>query len=64
LASAQLQELMSSNDPTALEQWKQTRRKEIEVRYQQAGVLGAFLDKIDRNRDGELSDLKRERRSE
>jgi hypothetical protein len=60
---AQLEKL-ENGDPTTLEEWKETRRKDISVRRELAIPLAEFLDKVENSRDSELSGLKRERRSE
>ncbi|KAG9116822.1 hypothetical protein FRC07_007425, partial [Ceratobasidium sp. 392] len=61
---AKIEELRESEDQSALEKWKETRRQELDVRRKQATELIVFLNGIDLDRDAELSGLRRERKAE
>ncbi|KAG8718246.1 hypothetical protein FRC09_012950 [Ceratobasidium sp. 395] len=59
---AKWDEVEKTGDSKMLEEWKDTRKWELELRSSQARALTAFLDNLDRGRGLELVDLKKQHR--
>ncbi|KAG8726926.1 hypothetical protein FRC12_022979, partial [Ceratobasidium sp. 428] len=57
-----LAELEKTSDTKMLEEWRDTRKRELELRSSQASALITFLDGLENDRWSELQDLKKQHR--
>ncbi|QRV82284.1 hypothetical protein RhiJN_10299 [Ceratobasidium sp. AG-Ba] len=61
-AQARLDSFKQSGDTAAMEEWKASRKNQLEIRRAQAQELMTFLDGLEEDRGSELADLKAQHR--